>query len=932
MKKVFVLFAVSLFALLYSCGDNAQSNQPIEDASLYLTVQDASDASALVGAKATFGAAQGTTDAKGLATFKLKAGSSVLLVEKQDYATERRVVKTDDFAKSSVSVIYDQYETVRLYKTNAGVAGVLYYNDPKGKSLPMPNVPIRIDIKGSNLAVTSYSCGTTNLKGEYRCDNLPAISGGYNLSYSIYALDVQINGVNYPAQNVSSGASLLPGIVVNNGRTDYSAANIAFILLEYPQIIENAKKSEPLTLRFSEAVDVNQFKASWISVSGTLQAINIKWESCDAATNACTQLKITPVPEWINGTQISLNSSITSISNKSLSASPFNLNVLGIDLRGTKVEGVEVKNQSQAKRDTIEYGNTHAKIIWKKLAGATSYSVFVKTSDTTNFVEVASEITDSVTTVPINRINSTSYPIGGKTNKVVVQANNSSGRSLFSDEALIKVTDDGKAPTYAPSGTSIFDPCPGPFAVCQPGYFTGNCASTADANGIINFCEDGFYTNSSNFSALDPLEFEDLHDLSNVLSNIKAFDKDRVIFNGVPIKDGTILAVGRVFFSKPMVTTVLPTVQCEPVGAPACTKLKLTPKWNSDQSLNLTVTTIAGSPVAGASEIIYTISNLVGVNTKPFLANPLSTGLPPPTPINVVKIKFKTEAACGATPFPGCKGYCDTQTGKADFTTCPSQYCNSTNGLTDYTNCPTQACNNSTLGHPECGPQYCVDYGYLDYTNCKSDACNYNSDNTNCKDYCLVAEYNESKCTAYCNAPIGSGDLANCPTQYCNGINGLADYPNCTERACTNDANNALCVGYDGFCEYFPMHPTCAVTCTDASTDYDNCKLQACTNDANNTNCKSYCPLNVPICTSYCGSEAGKGTSSLNADYVNCPTQACNANYVAASCDGYCSTDLGSTDYTNCTKEACLIENTDVDACVTYCTEHTDDDEATWCE
>jgi len=194
MNKILIPLALSVFALLYSCGDNVQSNGTPEDGSLYLTVQDASNGNLLAGAKATLGSTEDTTNSKGLATFKFQAGSHLLLVEKENYASMRKFVTTSDVASGGFSIVSDTYESVRLYPTTAGLKGILYYKNSNGQSIPMPEMPIRIDFTQSDLATTSYSCGTTNSKGEYTCENLPAIGSGY----SIYALGVEINGVNYP--------------------------------------------------------------------------------------------------------------------------------------------------------------------------------------------------------------------------------------------------------------------------------------------------------------------------------------------------------------------------------------------------------------------------------------------------------------------------------------------------------------------------------------------------------------------------------------------------------------------------------------------------------------------------------------------------------------------------------------------------------------
>jgi len=864
MNRILILFAVSLFVLLYSCGDNAQSSPPIEDASLYLTVQDASDGSLLAEAKATFGAVEGITDSEGLATFKLQAGSRVLLVEKENYATERRVVSTSDVASGSVSIVSDIYQNVRLYKTNAGLEGLLYYKDSKGQSLPMPNVPIRIDISGSNLATTSYSCDKTNSKGEYKCSNLPAIAGsGY--SVSIYALGLAINGVNYSTVKIDANVPLLPGVVANNGRTDHEASDIAFTIMENPRIVEYANKSLPLTIKFSEAVDISQFQNSWVEAT---QAINIEWKDC--ASNACTQLKLTPIPEWINGTTVILKD-IKSISNKTISLYYLNIDVLDIDLSLEKVAGIKMESISKIKKDTIEYTSTKAKITWKKLAGATKYNVLVKTSDTTDFGIVAEGIPDTTTEISINGGN----PIGGKTNKVVVQAFNRSGKSLFSDPADIKAApDDGKVPTYAPRGLSILDPCTG--NNCQPGYLSSYCELVADAQGVVDFCEISTYRGIYSFWSYDADNFASVHNLMSILNNPKAFDKDKIQGSGIT---ETAIALGRVFFSKPMNTSVPLIVQCTPEDNAACKKLKLTPKWNNDQNLNLTVTTVKENTVNHTVNIIYSIGGLKGLNGKDFVANPTA---PTNAQINSVKIEFSTLNVCAAIPVYPCKGYCETSTGKGD-----------------YGHCLTEACTNNPA-NPLCvGKGYCeTDMGKGDPTNCPTEYCNINgwNDFPHCP-------------TQYCNISNHWNEYDKCPDKYCAYDNNLPDYSNCPTQSCIKDNNHNPVCG-EAYCNIY------------GPTDPDNCRPQYCAFGMNISRPEffGYCP--AEFCnvnrgdtrcknnTTYCASEPAK------TDYDNCLTEACGNNAANPLCvgKGYCDTQTGKDDFGICHDS-------------TYCDRHPEDTE-----
>jgi len=761
MNKILVLFAVGLFALLYSCSEDAQKNQ-LDDATLYLTVQDGRDGSLLAGAKATLGATQGTTDAKGLATFKLQPGTYALLVEKENYAASRLAVGGADVASGGVSIVGDIRQSVQLYPATAGLKGLLFYTNPKGQSLPMPGVPIRVDITGSNLnlAQTSYDCDPTNSNGEYECKNLPAIGSG---TFSVYALGMAINGVNYPSVEISTSGSLLPGVVANNGRKEYQAATTAFILMEYPRIIEDADKGKPLTLRFSKAVDTSLFRQDWVTSS---QAINIKWLSCEAG---CTQLEITPLPEWLNNSGVQL-SGLTSVSGQSLTAG-FVIKLRDADITEAKVEGLKVSHfNSEAKGDTVEYKDSTARITWNKLEGAvegaTKYTVLVRTSDTANFKVIEAALADTTIVIKIND----GKPIGSRVNKVIVRAFNSGRYSKFSEQKDIKATDDGKAPTYASASDGrISDPCAlwtSSSRRCSSGYVLGTVYCTypsVPADGVIDFCDlnnrDKTGTNvASGFSKLDPDNFFERRKLGAALKDTLAFNKIYVLsIPNTTDKADSVIAFGRVFFNKPMNTSLALKVACAPATDPACDKLVLTQSWNNDQNLGLTITTVAGKAVTTpvADHITFSITGLKGANNEDFVASPSADPV-----VNAVKIKFATQS------------YCDTQAGQTDYTRCGNQICNAN---------PNETAN--CTGNND----YCTNSGkYNDYDRCKLQACQYSANNAACASYCPTS--NATICSNHCN---------------------FSDYKNTT-----------VCGGY--FCQN-ASSTNCVTYCNNNSSDTTNC-------------------------------------------------------------------------------------------------------------
>jgi len=852
MNRILILLAVGAFvALLCSCGDSTQSNGTnyLGEATLYLTVSDASDATLLEDVQATLDSAKGATDDKGRVTFKIQAGSHLLQVDKEDYASVRKFVTTADKASGGVSIVPDIYENLRLYKKNATINGTLYYINAKGQSVPMSGVEIRVGTTNNstlNLAETSYSCGTTGKDGKYTCSNLPAVGA----NYTVYSLEKEIDGVVYPAKNLGAGASLLPGVVINRAKEDYTKASIAFILLEKPGIIENADKSKPITLKFSEAVDTSQFKSSWISVS---QAVNIKWKSCD---NGCTQLELTPLPDWKEGTSITIEGDITSIGNRKFGSSVnFRLEVKDVDLSGEQVK-VKIRNP-----EDIFYDATVATFYWDKLDGAIEYDVYLKTSDTTNFELVQSVRVDSAT-IGING----GYAIGDKANQVRVQATNRTSKSAFSEAVEIKAEDDGKEPTYAAEGTAIFDPC-GDYTLstnkCLPDYVY---APNADPNtdGVINFYR---YPNALSES---PAVFATNHNLSNVLSKKQAFNKEQRYPH--QYNTDTIVAYGRVFFNKPMNTKNKLSFDCdaEVGGRDACSKLTLKGVWNNNQSLKLIVTTEATrNGITDPIDITYTISGLKGENGNTFRANPGETPR-----VNDIKIRFATSNPClsiATATYEEC----------GEVTYCgfhPTTY----DGY-----CGNYNCSHVSAENPWCDPwTYCPSFPTSYGSNCSDYNCtNVSADNGSCdvNTYCPLWPTNYNRCADY-NCINTSPNNTNCNVNtYC------PHWPNAfetTDRCLDYNCKNVDIYGVDS-----QGNETCATTyCSSWVNDYNKCADYNChENSKDHYECRDY----GDIRDDYCITTTGK------LDYEYCQNQACFANFVESECSAYCL-EVGNSD-TQCT-------------------------------
>jgi len=824
MKKSLILFAVGVFALLYSCGDNTQDNISIGEATLYLNVQDGSNGDALPEATATLGSAKGTTDSKGLVKLKIQAGSHMYVVEKQGYATIRGDKLFTDVGKG-VSVIEDVYDGVELYPLSAKLTGTLYFKNSQGKNVPMPGMPIRVEMNSLNLDQTAYSCGVTNDKGEYVCTGLPAI--GNNI-YSVYALGVEIAGVKYPAVNLSNAGALLPDISTNNGRADYNASRPAFTLLEKPSSrIELQNIDKELVFTFTEAVDTALFKTDWIRVydytSGGNSAVKIEWDACydaESEKKVCSQLKISPIPNWgKSGSRTGVQfTGLMSVSGKTY-GNTFEFVVADVDISGKQVEGVVVLPYNASDK-VIKHSETAARIIWNKVEGATSYEVFVRYQDSANYVK-ANVLPINDTTYFISRINGEvqvpvkyawgfnpeyrDNPIAGNVNDVVVQAVNNSSKSKFSALAQIKATDDS-APTFADKNVPIFSKCgdyngQAGYEACKSGYLLAPPTNWDNVpNGIVYI-----YRDKWNLS-MSPSEFAEAPEvqLADKLGDPKAIAE---------------LSPGKVFFSRPMDVSVAPSVTCIPAGDAGCKKLKLAAKWDGPQSLDLVISTVAGEvvPVGTGIDITYVIAGLKspGTNGKLFVANPTAAVA---SQVNAVKLRFTTATIVAdpcddpdyAVANSTCPDYC-TYLSNQYNSTCISTTCGPVNSIesTDADECLYYYCSEQEGNSDTDDLGVCPSNSYCTNNPAASvclvpDPCDdpdYAVANSTCPDYCTYPsnQYNSTCISTTCGPVnlIESTDADECLYYYCSEQEGNSDTDDlgvCQSNSyCANNPTASVC-------------------------------------------------------------------------------------------------------------------------------------------
>jgi hypothetical protein len=916
-KKLLTLFAASAIALLFSCSDDVGEESQLErGANLYLTVQKALSGEPASGATAQLIMSditvQETTSEDGEATLRIKAGSHTLEVEMAGYAKARKFVETAELINQGRLVVADAYENVQLYSTSTktGLKGLLYYTNARGESVPMEGVPMRIDFPSYlDLAQSSYDCSTTNSKGEYSCPGLPAVGS----KYSLYALGTEIDGVAYPAVKIDN-VPLRYDIESNNLKRNYENGIRTFTLMETYKELENSKAGEPLTLIFSEAVDTAQFQNSMINVS---QAAKLEWL---CTKDICKELKLTPLPKWNVGT-----STITFNGLKGFIGNPyygtFNLKVLGIDISGEQVKGLGFVGIGVNKPD-IDYPDKAAKISWAKIEGATGYEVFVKVDSTNakleqvaNFELVTCNPTESNNKLTCEMNINSGNSINGRTNQVIVRAKNSDSYSKFSEPLNIAAKDDKKSPTYATWAHTIIDPCHETGDNCKLGYYfvQGHNAT----GGIIEFYE----FNKDLRGAIDTRTFETRYLLTSTgeskLHMPEAYDKELTNIPAIDNNAKTVISYGRIFFNKPMDTTVALTqderVVCELVpgnnSANACKKLILKAKWNNSQNIGLTVTTTSENDVNSDININWIIRGLKGKNGEDFVANPGGS-----TPIKEVRINFKADkpadmcvlhafdGGCPGATEANKKAYCELYDNDPDNLEpgCYKYGCDADLFVTD-----SRQCRN-----------HCQYYRGADKNNtiCDLPCTNFTRDSDLCRIHCRQDGFAETQggvggeCNGWCNGynnPGSAGGL------YPNGTFtlGCTNYDMCKPYNDSNGDDDSYLGNCGGYCTSHIL---------DNYESTLTCNGDIFPNLTGSSSGVGWCFTEEDEhlgCYGYCGSNNGKR------DYANCRLQACihNKGESTTDCkdyDDYCERAIALDNYGNCDDWCAILANANEIACV----------------
>jgi len=402
-KKLFLLLATGLIAMLLSCSGDASDPSSVQaQAKLSVTAQDANTGE-FVDAKVTLLSTGKSADFKASTQrpveFKVPVGRQIVRVESKGYAIMEVQSGVSADVAGSVYVAQERSHDVKLYKETASLSGFVFYTDEEGKKVPAKDVIVRItfgeyescdpscegyyDLGIANRIVDSEKTGDD---GKFTFENLPSVG----TSFRIEALPTFINGAYFGEKLIKDfndvSSSLLLGATAQVVNVEvFDVEKIVFKLEDYTNVIED---TAPVVFTFSDDINPNSITSGMISVLGV--PVSVKW--------AGNTLTITNNQGVWNGDFSVSGFTIKSAKGASLSVASKSVRVNKPDLSKAVVEGLEVLNHIAGFREPASNGglglsNLSAEsglvsLRWNKVKGATGYDIYATKKDAGKWVKV----------------------------------------------------------------------------------------------------------------------------------------------------------------------------------------------------------------------------------------------------------------------------------------------------------------------------------------------------------------------------------------------------------------------------------------------------------------------------------------------------------------------------------------------------------------
>jgi len=495
-KKLFVLLTASVVSLFFACsGDVVESTETSNRAKLALTVtvQDIVSGE-LLEADVSLNDGKAQQSKSGVAVFDdVSTGTHTLQAKKYGYAAALvSPIEVDLVTGQNAQIKRDYAATLKLYPLTSSLWGYINYTDENGVTKPAAGVSVNLrlgDRFGSiadTVFVNKLYTVITDATGKYFIDSLPAVG----TNYTLWVSESKIGNIEYASATISPANSLKTAGSFNATANAFELTEKTnlFVASEYPSTIELADIANPITFKFTEAVNKNKLTATSISVSGSTAA-NIVWNA------TYTEVTLTPMGNWKGLSSIILN--LTSISGTPLSEN-YPITVALEDLSAITVLP-EFLASNYVDPTKIDY-DSRIFIKFPKVPGATNYSVYTNNNAQGIYnVTPASTIAETEDSRTVSIVNPNGQTITKEVG-ILVQALNTNSKTILDETKALKIKDVVN-PTYL-SATK------GQFQVSGNGGALATILDTLYATRYLSFGTSDYTTPTSTISFSEPIQLD----------------------------------------------------------------------------------------------------------------------------------------------------------------------------------------------------------------------------------------------------------------------------------------------------------------------------------------------------------------------------------------------------------------------------------------
>jgi hypothetical protein len=427
-RKFLFLLAAGVFAALQACsGDVVEANNPVNTSgALKVLVTDASTGLPLEGATVTVtteaGSKPATTNGLGIAEISgLFVGEHLLLVDKKggDKPYTSMLVSATiygDGGEENVYVTKDETASAELYPLTASLEGGFTIIDKDDNIAPAAGFEV-VFIPDSYYNIKDEILpATTDEKGAYKFENLPAIGN----NYQIKVLAKEIDGITYPETN-GGVVNLVDGLLTQAGMINIgSGAKANFALIGCSNYIA---PTDDVVCHFNQEIDDAKFKSNMITSSSVQFTVSISGKT--------VTLKTVGETKWTSSSYfyISFNNLVSKINEAITYSSSILINIVPeevADLSAIAITDLALDGVAAA---------SYASLKFAPVAGATSYALYWmdnvdKTYKSCGGVSVGTtEITGTCSFGALE----------GRTITIIAQASNSRSATTFAGAKTVVV-------------------------------------------------------------------------------------------------------------------------------------------------------------------------------------------------------------------------------------------------------------------------------------------------------------------------------------------------------------------------------------------------------------------------------------------------------------------------------------------------------------